>query len=342
MVNLCGKYITQHIVTPAMLPVTLDEWKTRLANGAFFTAMLNQGAFAAFGVNSKDYDDKFRQRLLVLTSSSTSIVDDSDIDEKIAQEGYGDISSVDAEQPNSKTIKLKCELIRQLLIRQILMPPPIHADPPNPFDIVKLLVTALPYFSPSHVARATRYSHKEATTTSALTSSSHKAGDLVPREAVYQVEFFRVLSAWKISGHYLHNEVNASSLSLDFLYVINKGNGEIEKHAIELAASTTNTDLDDHANRGYGSYSLSSPPPPLTSFVPWNLTFHSYMEKMGAVDEVLLHFTPIAVAPENLKFQAGKKHVPVIHIWHSADAKKYKIIQSMKKPIEVTTAAGVF
>ena len=67
-----------------------------------------------------------------------------------------------------------------------------------------------------------------------------------------------------------------------------------------------------------------------------------HREKTGAVDEVLLHFTPITVAPKDLKFQAGKNQVPVVHIWHTPEAKKYKIIHSMKESIEVTTAAGVF
>jgi len=100
---------------------------------------------------------------------------------------------------------------------------------------------ALSYFSPSHVSTAF-----------AQNTSHYKSGDLVPKEAVYQVELFRVLHGWLdgLEVVTISNEVDTrgdTKKSLDFLYT--ELSEPQRKYAIELAASTTDDDLNTHANR---------------------------------------------------------------------------------------------
>jgi len=214
--------------------------------GELFRAMGGVGPFASLTHNSSSYTVEFKSRLALLASAGKLELNDllKEIDEQIAQEGYGDIVG--------NYLYIKCELVRQLLVRKILKPPPIAEYPPYPFSIVTLLETALAYFSPSHVSRAFHNSTKIASTTNAENTSTFKCGSRVPKDAVYQVELFRVLHQWLegLEDVAISNDVDAvgyTKKSLDFLYT--EMSEPQRKYAIELAASTHDSDLDEHANR---------------------------------------------------------------------------------------------
>lgn len=250
MVNLCGRFMTDNF---ACKQVSLGAWKTAV-DANFFKEVGSVGAFRQFGRNADAYTNQFKARLSLLASAEVLAVSDDtkDLDELIANEGYGDI--IPGAQ-GGQVLKLKCELVRQYLLRHILRHPRIVEPVPAAFNIVGILQVALRYFSPTHISEAFRISTKLATTTSREKNSPFKAGDLGPKEAVYQVELFRVLHTWTsttVDRITISNEVDMRQLtkkSLDILYKEDTGN----QYAIELVASTNNGDLDTHANRRYGT-----------------------------------------------------------------------------------------
>jgi len=69
----------------------------------------------------------------------------------------------------------------------------------------------------------------------------------------------------------------------------------------------------------------------------------SYGRQVGAVQEYLVHFTPVEVSRERMKFLAGESHVPVIHVHHDQEARRYTIIRSANPAddLEVVTKDGV-
>ena len=245
MVNLCGRFMTDNF---ACKQVSLQAWKTAVDMN-FFKDVGSAGAFRQFDRNARAYTKQFKARLSLLASAERLGVSNAteDLDELIANEGYGDLIP----GAQGQVLTLKCELVRQYLLRHILRTHQITEPVPPAFNMVNILRVALSYFSPSHISEAFRISTKQATTTYPEGNSPFKAGDLVPKEAVYQVELFRILHSWAsstVDRVTISNEVDVRQLtkkSLDILYTENTGN----KYAIELVASTTNSDLDVHANR---------------------------------------------------------------------------------------------
>jgi hypothetical protein len=341
MINLCGRFITENLLELTGKHITMEVWQAGLTT-KFFKRMGGKGAFAQFDANGDSYDPPFKQRLALLAGTEKLVVTDQteDIDEMIANEGFGDI--------RAERLTLKCELVKQLLLRQILQPPAITEPPLQQFDIIAMLRVTLKYFSPSHIS--SRLATKSATTTFAAQDSPVKIKDRVPKEAVYQVELFRVLFAWNAQFPHIQisNEVdvlheNQQKRSLDALYTDTETN---QKDAIELVASTTNADLDVHANREYFrlfflSFFSSSK---LIVFRPI-ISLVSYGPGLNATAEYIIHFTPVKVERDHMKFMAGTngRAIQVIHVWHSADGREYKIIHSEneQEDITVNTADGV-
>jgi len=317
MINLCGRFITENLLELAGKHIAMEAWQTALVT-EFFNEMGGRGAFTQFKGNAKHYEPPFKQRLALLAAAEQLVVTKAteDMDERIANEGFGDI--------RASRLSLKCELVKQLLLRQILLPPAITEPPLQQFDIIEMLRVTLKYFSPQSIQEAFRSSTKTAKTTYAKETSFYKAGAPVPKAAVYQFQLLFVFRTWCAPSPHIQitNEVDVHhedqpKRSLDVLY---ENKVAQQKYAIELVASTTNADLDVHANRDYGP-------------------------GLDATAEYIIHFTPVKVERDHMKFMAGTngRAIPVIHVWHSADGREYRIIRSEneQEDITVNTADGV-
>ena len=324
MTNLCGRYILDVLVQKEKdRQVKLAGWQKAL-NHDFFDKMGGQGAFKGFYDNSKYYSPDFKNRLLQLASSLTLPFDESDksVDDEIAQEGYAYILE-------RKTF-IKCELIRQLVLRKIVAPPEINESFPTPFDVVSMLQIALQYFSPSHISGSFDYAYKLAETNYAAKDASIKKGSPVPKEGVYHIELFRILYEWirtKGLSYQVMNEYNVKEKekkeekekigkdkSLDLLI---EGYGK--KHAIELVASEKDSKIEAHSKREYG-------------------------KKLEANDECIIHFTPVELKKEELMYVAGDSNIRVIHVWHDEQGKNYKIYHKENgevKEISVATKDNI-
>ena len=231
----------------------MAHWQEALTT-RFFRCTRGRGAFAQFEANAENYDAPFKHRLALLVAAEKleSTPFTTGLDERIANEGFGDITE--------KQLTLKCELVKQFLLREILLPPTITEPPLQHFNVIALLTVALKYYSPTHVS--SNLATKKAKTSHPTENSPVKTNDRVPKEAVYQVELLRMLFSWCAPLPHLRitNEVDVlhqdqPKRSLDILYTNTRTD---KKYAIELAASTTDDDLDAHTNRKYVVSSLFS------------------------------------------------------------------------------------
>ena len=305
MTNLCGRYIIDNFVSFQVNPVvTLANWKHALIRD-FFDKMNGKGAFAGFYQNSSYYTTEFKQRLLFLvTADGYQLPYENSIDDDIAQEGYAYV--------NNARIILKCELVRQLLLRKILPPPsnPILSAFPEPFDAVDMLKAVLPHFSPTHISGSFLFSTKIAKTSHA---KPIKVRSSVPKEAVYQVELFLNLYKWigDKEKYLLINEldVTGSTESVDIVILNVPLN---QKYSIELVASTSDNDIKSHANR-------------------------NYQGKLDSFYDCIIHFTPVQFYESQMIYVSGDKNIQVIHVWHDQDGKNFKICYKEEGHVKVDT-----
>ena len=315
MTNLCGRYIVDNFVKFKADPplVKLADWKHALIKD-FFTQMHGKGAFYGFQQNSRWYAPEFKERLLLLvTSNDYRLPYLQPIDDDIAQEGYGYV--------DNQQIILKCELVKQLLLRAILLPPfnPIMSTFPEPFDAVSMLKAALPHFSPSQISNSFLLSSKTARTSHGKPNSPIRLGSSVPKEAVYHVELFRILYKWiGDKENYLvinEHDIGGSRESVDIVIqnlLVN------QKYSIEIAASCSDDEILKHANREYQS-------------------------KVGSKYDCIIHFTPVSFYESEIHYVMGDKNLQVIHVWHDQAGKNFKIYykeDGQVKQVDVVTAVS--
>jgi hypothetical protein len=309
MINICGRYLIDYYFKKG-LDLTFNIWKLESVS-RLFIEMGGVGAFTHFIDSIRELPDpektEVTKRLENLSTPGVLQVQNLDIDESIAHIGLGELKDDTTSGVMRLWIKnplvkvfLRYKLFQKPLILEFiptLQPMGKNKNPPDEkiscLQISEVLKVALQYFSPQHISDSFSLASKLSQVEVGI---GIRKGDAVPKEAVYQAELFTVLldlmgPSWTVINE---AEVPSTKKSLD-IYLL-RGTTRI---ALELVASTTDADIEAHAERGYG--------------------------QLLQATEFILHFTPARIQTIPLMYQTRVNSVEVLHIYHSQDGKEYEV-----------------